>query len=298
MSVRELRLACASSPAYAPHTAAMLHSVLEHRGDLALRAHYLVAPGFPDGAARSITEMVRREGGTIEFHTVEDDRLAGLPARADFDPAVWFRLLLPELLPEADRVLYLDGDTLAVDDLAPLWATDLGEDYAAAVPNVWEPWNAGRPADLGLEGPEQYLNSGVLLLNLARLRADGMTERLTGYAQAHRDRLPGLDQDTLSAVFAGRWRHLHPRWNCMNSVLIFDWAADLLGAEAVEEARRRPGIRHFEGPGANKPWHLLCERDLRDRYAHHRRATPWPRIRRTGVTPANVIRRLARRHGA
>ena len=287
-------MACASGRDYARHTAAMLHSVLEHRGNLRLHAHYLVGPRFPARSARQITEMVGRDGGAIEFHTIGDHRLAGLPNRASFDPAVWYRLFLPELLPDVDRVLYIDGDALAVDDLTPLWHTDLGDEYAAAVPNVLEPWNSSRPADLGLSGPTEYLNSGVLLLDLRRMRADDMTMRLVTYARSRGDRLSGLDQDTLSAVLAGRWRRLHPRWNCMNSVMTFEWAGQVLGEEAVHEARRRPGIRHFEGPGANKPWHLLCERDLRELYLRHRRATPWPRVRRTGITPANLARAARR----
>jgi lipopolysaccharide biosynthesis glycosyltransferase len=131
-------------------------------------------------------------------------------------------------------------------------------------------------------------------MDLARMRADGLGQRVLAYAREHRDHLPGLDQDALSAVLGGNWQPLHPRWNCMNSVMVFDWAGDLLGHAEVSEARRRPGIRHFEGRGPNKPWHLLCERDLRELYREHRRATPWPRVRPTGLTPANVMRRLVR----
>jgi hypothetical protein len=80
----------------------------------------------------------------------------------------------------------------------------------------------------------------------------------------------------------------------MNSVLHFPWSSYVFGAKATEEARATPAIRHFEGPTINKPWHLLSEAPLRERYFEHRKQTPWPRVRRTGVTPANVARRLAR----
>jgi hypothetical protein len=80
----------------------------------------------------------------------------------------------------------------------------------------------------------------------------------------------------------------------MNSVMHFPWSSYVFGATATEEARATPAIRHFEGPTINKPWHLLSEAPLRERYFEHRKQTPWPRVRRTGVTPANVARRLAR----
>lgn len=81
----------------------------------------------------------------------------------------------------------------------------------------------------------------------------------------------------------------------MNSVMSFDWAAEVLGAAAVEEARADPAIVHFEGPLPCKPWHLLCEHPLRDVYRQHRKATPWPAYTLQGKTPANLVRLMARR---
>jgi lipopolysaccharide biosynthesis glycosyltransferase len=81
-------------------------------------------------------------------------------------------------------------------------------------------------------------------------------------------------------VLGGRRLPLHPRWNVMNSVLLFAAAGDVFGPEAVAQARESAAIRHFEGPDTNKPWHHLCESELRELYLEHRRGTPWPRTRR------------------
>jgi hypothetical protein len=77
----------------------------------------------------------------------------------------------------------------------------------------------------------------------------------------------------------------------MNSVVLFPWAAEVFGADAVAEARENPAIRHFEGPSVNKPWHVLCDRSMRDLYLEHRRGTPWPKVELEGVTAANLLRR-------
>jgi len=84
----------------------------------------------------------------------------------------------------------------------------------------------------------------------------------------------------------------------MHSVLRFPWAAYAFGYEAVEEARRNPAIRHYEGPLMNKPWHLLAEPEVSEPYFAHRRQTPWPDVTREGVTPRNRLRRLRRRFSA
>jgi lipopolysaccharide biosynthesis glycosyltransferase len=207
---------------------------------------------------------------------------------------MWYRILLPELLPGHDRVLYLDVDTIAVDNLEPLWETGLDGFYLAAVTNVFQHNHLHRPAELGLDGPGEYFNSGVLLMNLASMRADHATEKLRDCAVQRGDQLEWPDQDALNLVLGKRRLALHPRWNCMNSVRTFPASIEVFGAAAVEEARANPGIRHFEGPLENKPWHYLCGHDLREAYFKHRRATPWPRVQVEGATPANTIRRAAR----
>ena len=75
----------------------------------------------------------------------------------------------------------------------------------------------------------------------------------------------------------------------MNSVLTFPHSAATCSArEAVAQARRHPGIRHFEGPAQNKPWHRACDQQLRELYFSHRRETPWPHVDldRPGAPPA------------
>jgi len=287
-----IEVACAAEGPYVPHSAAMLHSVLSHTG--AARIHYLHSPGLPAPTAGRLQRMVERGGGTIVFHRMDREAVAGFPAQHRFTAAMWYRLFLPELLPAVDRVLYLDCDTIAMDYLDELWATDLEDHWLAAVTNVFEPWSAHRPAELGLPGPEAYFNSGVLLLNLGQMRRDRRGEALRELVRTRGEELLWPDQDALNLVLGERRLPLQPRWNCMNSVLAFPAAREVFGDAAVEAARQRPGIRHFEGPDANKPWHLLCEAPGRKAYFEHRHATPWPRTRREGVTAVNALRRLAR----
>lgn len=289
-----LHLACAAEGGYVAHSAAMIHSVIAHAGRRPVRVHYLHGPGFPDAAAASIAAMAARGGATVSFLAVESALLEGLPIEEQFTAAMWHRLFLPDLLPDVERVLYLDCDTIAMSALEDLWKTDLEGAYLAAVTNVFEERFLHRPAELGLE-ERAYFNSGVLLLNLTELRRDGCAERLRRYAVEEGPRLLWPDQDALNVVLGARRVPLHPRWNCMNSVMEFPQSEAVLGSEAVELARRRPGIRHFEGPGINKPWHFLCQRRFREAYFEHRRQTPWPRTHREGVTPANVARRAAQR---
>jgi lipopolysaccharide biosynthesis glycosyltransferase len=301
-SAVQLHLGCSTDNAYLPHTAAMLHSMLSQAGGMQVCAHLLHGPALDLPDAQRVVEMVEAAGGRLLLHEIPDERIAGLPAMeyAGISTTMWYRIFLPELLGELDRILYVDVDTIAVDDLTPLWQTDLADNYLAAVTNVWEPWNAGYPTRWGmpLEGPATYFNSGVILMNLAELRRGDCARRLQEWAREHSSELVWPDQDALNALLGTRRVALHPRWNCMNSILTFPQAVEVFGEEVVAEARRNPGIRHFEGPGPNKPWHVLSDPDTAEAYMRHRAHTPWPRVKRTGVTPANLLRRALRRRRA
>lgn len=294
-----LELACGADGGYVPHSAAMIHSVLAYRGELDVRVHYLHGPGFPKRAPGRLAEMVEGLGGQIDFFEVPDERLEGLATFEGITRAMWYRIYLPELLPGTDRVLYLDGDTLAVDSLEPLWDTELGSHLVGAVTNVFMqvPAMRARPEALGLPGLASYFNSGVLLMNLHEMRRDGTTDKLRRFALENELLFP--DQDALNAVMGHRRLALHPRWNCMNSIMTFDWAGEVLDPHELAEARQRPGIRHFEGPQSNKPWHRSCDHELRELYFGHRQETPWPRVRMEGArgwrARAGRARRAVRR---
>jgi lipopolysaccharide biosynthesis glycosyltransferase len=290
-----IHVACAADRRYLPHSGAMLHSVLSAERGADVQIHFLHGPSVPDQDLRRLAQMVASAGGLISFHHIDIDRVDGLPEWGRIPATMWYRIFLPELLPDVDRALYLDIDTLAVDSLAPLWELDLDGRYLAAVTNVPERHMLQHAEQLGLGAPQDYFNSGVLLMNLELMRRDRCSEALRACALNGRGRLLWPDQDTLNLVLGHRRLALHPRWNLMNSVRAFPWSAELLGQAAVEEAIARPAIVHFEGPRENKPWHLLCDHPLRGAYFRHRQSTPWPRCRRAGVTPANIARLAAQR---
>jgi lipopolysaccharide biosynthesis glycosyltransferase len=283
VTVEVLHVSCAAEGDYIAHSAAMIHSVLDHGAGYRVQVHYLHGPRFPSHSARLLRDMVERGGGSISFLEVPDRDVAGLPVLPQFTRAMWYRIFLPELLPDAERVLYLDADTIVVDSLGPLWELPLGDNYLGAVTNVFQAHHFHRPAQLGLAGVKVYFNSGVLLMNLSAMRRDSCTEALRTFALRHGpEEIEWPDQDTLNVVLSGRRLPLHPRWNCMNSVLTFPHSPAAFGSRAVAEARRHPAIRHFEGPGRNKPWHRGCDQQLRDLYFRHRRETPWPRVELVG----------------
>jgi len=196
---------------------------------------------------------------------------------------------LPALLPDCERVLYLDSDLIATDDLAPLWKTPLADHLLGAVTNPIYPFM--RPhfrLDLGIERAEDYFNSGVLLMNLERMRSEDLTSQVCSFARA-RPELGAPDQDALNVVCRDRWLRLHPRWNVQSTLFELMPAELPLAPEQVAEALAAPAVIHYIGP--SKPWHYLCTHPRRSMYFAHARGTPWGEPPIVGRSIRNIVLR-------
>lgn len=270
-----IHVACSADERYAPYCGAMLHSLLSSHPGGRAAIHFLHGPDLRAVTRQRLQALAARHQAPIHFHAVAAERVGELPRVSRFPREIWYRIFLPQVLPDLERVLYLDADTLVTDRLDELWNVPLNEHLVAAVPNVVVLEHRAAIEALELD-PADYFNSGVLLMNLARMRETGATQAIVACAHRHGERSMLPDQDALNAALARRWLRLPPRWNCMNSVFFLDGAKELFGAALVAEAVGQPAILHFEGPSIHKPWHFLNRHPFRDRYHVHLRAAGWP----------------------
>ena len=271
-----IHIVIAADSAYLPWAATAMLSALERHDPGTLAFHLLHDGAIIDSEAQRFEQLVRPAAGSIELHAVRDERIDALRPPRSGSFVTWFRLIVPDLFPDLSRVLLLDADTFITDRLEPLWTTPLLQAPLAAVANVVEPTRGPHVRSLGIVDPRTYLNAGVLLLDLERMRSEGASEALLRFASENASRISWLDQDTLNVVFAGRWLPLHPRWNAMNSLWTWrDWAEEVFGDDAVRDATTSPGILHFEGPAMCKPWHYLSDHTWRREYRETLARTPW-----------------------
>ena len=102
---------------------------------------------------------------------------------------------LTRILPaDIDRILWLDPDTVVVDDISDIWHTSLQNKYFAAVPETRNNDHTLKP----------YFNAGVMLMNLAYFRSTGMDERIIN--EINTTYYKHLEQDVLNYLC-----HLHIR---------------------------------------------------------------------------------------
>lgn len=125
-----------------------------------------------------------------------------------------FRIMLPELLPDLDKIIYLDADILANRDIKELWNTDISNYCLAAVQDLGIARGIWSIAVKRKEVPaDRYFNSGVLYMNLKKIRTEGnMRELILEYLKRTKETdLP--DQDALNVVYGEKTLFLEQDWN-------------------------------------------------------------------------------------
>ncbi len=268
-------IALAADANYIQHAAVVARSLIAHQGQGAcFRLHFLHSGTTPPEALAPLVEMIEASGNFFVNVRIPDALAKRLKPHPVFGTHAWMRMLLPEMLPQLQRVLYLDSDVVVCEALDALWATELGEHWIAAVVNPLYPHQSlKRLEPLGISRPLDYFNSGVLLMDLQQLRAHAISEALLRYAEAAHADLLYPDQDVLNAVLKGRWLALHPRYNAQSP--FYDLRpGDLPFTRAiVKETCKHPAIVHYSG--LFKPWMDASGHPLRRLYWKHLEQTPW-----------------------
>ena len=173
---------------------------------------------------------------SVEFVSVAGELLERIKVSTGrWRQETFFRYYVTEILPEFDRVLWLDADILVRGNIEDLYNTDFeGKSFAGAFDDSSKP--------LERLGIQNYINAGILMINAAKLKE---TNRIDEYwklvaSPDYEGLLP--DQDALNIVFEGDIKLIDMIYNTFP--LNFDEYSDFL----IKNAR----IVHFVSK--YKPW--------------------------------------------
>lgn len=214
-----------------------------------------------------------RGAAEIEWIAMARD-LTGVPNTVYLPPAALFRLLMADVLIDADRVVYIDCDTVVLESIGDL-ASRLEHGMVAAVRDAGAPVAAG-PAGtdwrrLDLDPAAPYFNSGVMVADLDHWRARDVGRRALDVLARAQPRWG--DQCALNAVAGGAWDEVPRRWNLQTADLEGRSLAWALWRADVEAAVARPAIIHFTE--RDKPWLSTSRHPHRDIWRQWLARTPF-----------------------
>lgn len=193
----------------------------------------------------------------IQYRTVDNTFDKAFEIRGITTPA-YYRLLIPEIIPEYDKVLYSDVDVIFRSDLSEYYNIDMTGYYIAGVDSLanFQPELVKYYNDTVGTGPEGIIYSGNLIINSKLILEDNVIPR---FKELAKNKYMFQDMDVLNITCRGKIKYLPPAF-CFTTyiseynVYRKDELMKVWKREDVEDALTK-GIVHFNG---KKPWKDVC----------------------------------------
>lgn len=158
-----------------------------------------------------------------------------------FSSAVYYyRAFIPRLFPRYEKAIYIDSDTVLLDDIGKLFDVDLEDKALGAVADkkVADIPEFREYVEKALDIPcSEYVNSGVLMMDLKKMRKMKYLTAMIELIREYDADLLAPDQDYLNVILRGHIKKLGVEWN----------------AEPSESLPKNTRLVHFNL--LNKPWY-------------------------------------------
>lgn len=231
---------------YIPFLAVAIESILAHASK---ENYYLIKILYTNISDKNKRKIKKYENDILNIEFVDltyyiNEVKDKLYTRDYYTKTTYFRLFLPDLYPQFDKVIYLDSDVTVLTDIADLYNINVKDNLVAAAPDDViqnEPvFQEYVEKVVGVSDYRHYFNAGILVMNLDELRKFKFQEKFlylletTKYAVVQ-------DQDYLNRMCKGRVKLIDNTWNRMPI------GGDIIPREEIK-------LIHYNL--AYKPWHF------------------------------------------
>lgn len=250
----KISIAYAPDDNYVNQTVVSMKSALEHNEQVEFIIMYSKL------SAESMQKL-GAVGGSLRLIKMDESQFADLTLSKWVTVQAWFRIKLPDLCKDLDKVLYLDCDTLIRGNLDELFSLDLTGKYLAGVKDVWGVSKYVKR--LGMKSGV-YVNSGMLLFNCDYCRKEHFFDKVVDFAKNNTKIIEFCDQDSINKVVDEYKLVISPKYNLMDTW----WRGGYYEFEGEEEteylqAKENPIIAHLTGL---KPAFKGCGNKFKDEW--------------------------------
>lgn len=218
----------------------------------------------PNGSREKMEVLEEMSGGDffVKVQEVDSSQFANLHKYKDQDnfcmasPSAMFKFIIPNVFKNLDRILYIDTDLIVRKDLLELFMTSMNEEYLCGVPDLWNPVS-DRPE---IKNYKPYFNSGVMLMNLAKMRDESLPTRLI-QAKLKSTNFNLMDQDVFNEVCNGHVKTLDIKYNFLpvcykrhSHRFVLNDINNIYGSiyNSISDIAADPVVAHWAG--SDKPW--------------------------------------------
>lgn len=282
-----MNIVYSSSDSYCEIAGISMLSLLENNRNVNEINLYLIDNGISETNKKRLDDMVSGFGRTLTYLQQPDieARSATQINVGRWNISTFYRLFLPSMLPKTiQRVLFIDCDTIVLQDLSPLWEMDMADKWVYGVDDCR---GAAYRTDLGLEPAANYINNGVLLIDVEAWRRNDVEKMFLEFIHEHQGDITFVDQGVQNGVLSklNRSGLLHPKYNCLTVFFDFDYESLIKlrrppvpgDVNQYREAVAAPAIVHFQScfRSGLRPWVSGCKHKYAPVYLEYKAKSPW-----------------------
>lgn len=235
---------------YIPYLNVMLSSMLHSNPGRHFHV-YLLHTSIRPAALENTRRLLEGAGQLIPI-SAKDIGLGNAPTTSRYPVEIYYRIFAAKYLPNTlNRVLYLDPDLIVNGSLEALWSMPLDDYFFAAASHTGKLMTRLNGIRLDMDEESPYINSGVMLMNLKKLREEQELDEVFRFIEERGNVLILPDQDIISSLYGSKILALDPfRYNMTERLYMqhapFEWELDM------NWIRNHAVIIHY--CGRNKPW--------------------------------------------
>ena len=205
-------IAMALDDNYVYPTIVAITSAMENKNAATEYSFYLMHPNeFKDESKKKIKSL-EKTYDKCHIHLINmGDQFKNANDKGHITTPAYYRLALSEILVNIDKIIWLDGDTLTLQDLNQMYDMDMEGLYYRGYLDC----TVYGAADFGVD-TDHYICSGVMLVNLRDLRKDDMVKKFNDFIKENNSRLIQHDQTVINVVCADRIGILPPKFGMFN----------------------------------------------------------------------------------
>ena len=123
--------------------------------------------------------------------------------------AIFYRIMIPEIFKDYERILYIDGDTLVLQDLYEFFNMEMGKDKIVSMVVDRFSYKSRIP----FLKTANYFNSGMILFDIKKCREFGFSDKCTQWIFDNPDMAKFPDQDAINVICDGKIERVNNMYN-------------------------------------------------------------------------------------
>ena len=200
--------------AYAKHAGVVIASILHNAGENEEHTFYILDGGIAEETKNDFEKLKDIKPCEINFIKIDEEMFEdykSVKTHFYITLPTFYRLKLPSLLPDTDKVIYFDCDFVVCTSLKELYETDFGNNIIAGV--------LDKNSKLVKEN-NTYINAGMIVFDLKKMRENNIEEEFLNWTKENLEKIKMGDQEIINEVLKGRVKLVGSEWNVQSSNFI------------------------------------------------------------------------------